>query len=383
MILIRDLPGLGILFIMPVLLIMIVSLAQKNALKSSKENKTEILFLDESGTAFSKRIAADLEKSGLFQLTSEKNGIHLDEKMFMSLISRGKYQLGLIIQKDSAMQIISDPSLQANYKNSVTASLVFLIKGTQSRIAIETLLKRMAPGMEQNINSMINNSIKNMAPVTESYASNSGTTIKPTLTQNTVPGFILFAMFFIVLPLSGSLITEKTAGSYQRLKTLPVSIGNVLFSKVAVYLAVCIIQFLLMLVVGIWLLPVFFDLPPLQTGNQYFLIAIATVAASLAATGFGLMVGSFANTTAQASIFGSMMVVILGVLSGTFLPVYLMPDFLQYISMASPIRWGIDTYLNIFIRGSAFSGIFPEISFLLLFFAAAMIVSILGFSKKK
>jgi len=35
--LIRDLPGLGILFVMPVLLILVVTLAQENALKSQVE----------------------------------------------------------------------------------------------------------------------------------------------------------------------------------------------------------------------------------------------------------------------------------------------------------------------------------------------------------
>jgi len=62
-------------------------------------------------------------------------------------------------------------------------------------------------------------------------------------------------------------------------------------------------------------------------------IFLATVCAALAATGFGLLVGAFATSQGQAALFGSVMVVILGVISGTFLPVYLMPKAIQNISM--------------------------------------------------
>jgi ABC-2 type transport system permease protein len=103
----------------------------------------------------------------------------------------------------------------------------------------------------------------------------------------------------------------------------------------------------------------------------------------LAATGFGLLVGSFATSQGQAALFGSVMVVILGVISGTFLPVYLMPKTIRSISLISPIRWGIDNYLNIFIRGGALRSILPDIFKLLAFFVFAMIVSIVTFAKRK
>ena len=66
LILIRDIPGLAILFIMPVLLIMIVTLAQQNALKSSKESKTDVLFIDHAHSVFSKLLKQNLDSSGLY-----------------------------------------------------------------------------------------------------------------------------------------------------------------------------------------------------------------------------------------------------------------------------------------------------------------------------
>jgi ABC-2 type transport system permease protein len=138
-----------------------------------------------------------------------------------------------------------------------------------------------------------------------------------------------------------------------------------------------------MLMVGTWILPVFFGMPALQLGSHYGLILLATICAALAATGFGLIVGAFATSQGQAALFGSVMVVILGVISGTFLPVYLMPKALQTLSLLSPIRWGIDNYLNIFIREGNIGSIFPDIMKLLAFFVLAMIISIVIFARRK
>jgi ABC-2 type transport system permease protein len=138
-----------------------------------------------------------------------------------------------------------------------------------------------------------------------------------------------------------------------------------------------------MILVGTWIMPVFFGTPALQLGTHYTIILFATICAALAATGFGLLVGSFATSQGQAALFGSVMVVILGVISGTFLPVYLMPSSIQNLSLLSPIRWGIDNYLIIFIREGSFSTIFPNILRLLLFFVFAVIISILTFARRR
>ena len=110
-------------------------------------------------------------------------------------------------------------------------------------------------------------------------------------------------------------------GHSDRLRTLPVRVIVLFTSKVLLFLGVCLIQFFLMLLVGTWILPVFFGIPALQLGCHYGVILIATACAALAAIGFGLVVGAFATSQGQAALFGSVMVVILGVISGTFLPV--------------------------------------------------------------
>ena len=136
-----------------------------------------------------------------------------------------------------------------------------------------------------------------------------------------------------------------------RLKVLPVTWLTLLSSKVVVYLVVCLVQFFLMIFMGIWGFNAFFGMQPLVVGTNWGAILVITIAASLAAVGFGILAGAMAKTVAQAALTGSVLVVLLGLISGTFLPVYLLPGWIQAISLVSPIRWGIDAYLHIFVLG--------------------------------
>jgi ABC-2 type transport system permease protein len=369
---------------MPVILILIVTVAQENAMKWSKESKSEVLFVDQSHSFTSKAIGQNLNNSGFYKLTKEYKHEPLTEGTVRKLVANGDYTIGVLIGKnDSSIQLLIDPVLQEQYKNSVIASLTYIIKGVQSKIAIETLLKTMVPGMDQTVDGLVRASLDHLTPVTEVYPVTDKSSIKPSLSQNCIPGFILFAMFFIVIPLSGSMISEKNEGSFTRLKTLPVGVSILLTSKVVSYLVVCLIQFAVMLAIGVWVLPAFFGLPAFHPGNQYLAILLTTLASSLAAIGFGLIVGAYSTTHGQAALFGSVLVVILGFISGSFLPIHLFPQAFQYVSAISPIRWGVDNYLDIFVRGETLVKIVPNILFLLLFFVLALFISVFTFAKPK
>jgi ABC-2 type transport system permease protein len=379
----RDLPGLAILFIMPVALIMIVAIAQKNAIQASGENKKEILVIDEASTALSTTIIRNLEESSFFSVTDSMDGQKLDIQRARELISKGEYQLGIQFSaRDSSIVLILDPTLLPSYKTTLVSSVNFVIKSTQSKSAIQGLIMNLAGSNSKAVELLFADALKNIAPVKETFAVKDLSTIKPGLMQNDIPGFILFAIFFIVLPLSGNMISEKSEGSFLRLRTTPAPIRVLLGAKVAVYSAVGLIQFALMLFVGTYILPEFFGLPQVDPGNQTIALIITSISSTLAAIGLGLLIGSIFTTQGQAASFGSTLVVILGVISGTFLPVYLMPRLVQKISLVSPIRWGIESYLDLFYRQGSLLSILHYILLLLLFFGFAMIISIVIFVRK-
>lgn len=376
----RDIPGLIILFLMPALLIFVVTLAQESALRAQQE-RTRVLVGGPEGGPSAERIAAVLDSSGFYATVTAVSGVPVNAASARQLVSRGDYGFAILcLPADSGIVILTDPTLRESYRQSVVQSLTYMIRSDQGRQAVDEILATLPAAVQPVMEATIRGKMRNLPPVRESFALRDRSTIKPNVIQNNVPGFILFGMFFIVIPMAGSLITERSEGSYTRLRTLPVGLAAFLGGKVTAFLAVCLLQFLLMTAIGTLVLPGLFGLPALDLGHAPGALAVATLAASLAATGFGLLVGTLSTSHSQAALFGSVMVVLLGIISGTFLPVHLLPQAIRMLSELSPIRWGIDNYLELFIREGGMMAILPGTLKLLLFFILSMFAGIAIFA---
>jgi ABC-2 type transport system permease protein len=219
--------------------------------------------------------------------------------------------------------------------------------------------------------------------INEEVARNESTKFKPNPLQNNVPAFTLFAMFFIVIPLAGSIISEKNLGVYARLRTLPVSYFEIISAKIIVFLTVCIFQFVLLMLIGVYVMPVLGELTSIDLRVNYPALILALIASGLAATGFGIIVGTYSSTHSQAATFGSVMVVILAMLGGIFVPVHMLPDTIKSISMISPLRWGTDAFLSVFARNEGIFRIWPELILLFAFFCISLILSVRNFNSRK
>jgi ABC-2 type transport system permease protein len=152
--------------------------------------------------------------------------------------------------------------------------------------------------------------------------------------------------------------------------------------KIIVYVLVCLIQFLLMLAVGQYLLPTM-GLPALVLGNSMLGIFILTLATSFAATGFGVMVGTLASTEHQAAIMGSLSILLLSALGGIWVPSYVMPEVMRNISAFSPLNWSLEGFYKLFLRGGGVADILTDVLKLMAFFFATMAISYLANRKKR
>lgn len=219
--------------------------------------------------------------------------------------------------------------------------------------------------------------------ISETVATEKSSSYKPNPLQNNVPAFILFAMFFIVIPLAGSIINEKNQGVYGRLRTLPVSYLKIISGKISVFMMVCILQFIVLMFIGVYIMPLLGSLTTLDLRVSYPALILVIFASSLAATGFGIIVGTFTSTHAQAATFGSVMVVVLAMLGGIFVPVHMLPETLRKISMISPLRWGTDAFLSVFARNEGIERIWPELFLLIGFFCISLTFSVRIFDSRK
>jgi ABC-2 type transport system permease protein len=423
----RDRAGLLVLLVMPMALVLIVSLVQDNVMQATGEAPIRVLFIDQDKSSLGEAIGKQLGSAGGLELITQIKGVTLGEEAAKRAVVRGDFPFSIIIPPgtgaafkanikkrakstivikgkgaprstqpsgtgQAGVIIYFDPAVQGAFRTAVVNALQRVVIGIefqeQAAVLSETFPAELKKAMSDIMKPLLGASPvaiptpdlsfkMDTAPVlklTEEVALNSRLLKRPTAAQQNVPAWALFGMFFIVVPLSGSLIRERQNGSQRRLMTMPVSPFSLLAGKICAYVLVCLIQFGLMLAAGSLLLPLL-GTSGLELGPGVAAIVPVALAASLAATGYGMLVGALADTYEQASMFGAVSIVIAAALGGIMIPVYVMPRFMQEISVYSPLAWGLTAFQDIFVRGGSLRTVLPEMSRLLLFFMVSVTIS--------
>jgi len=404
LVLIRDRAGLAILFIMPMIMIFVITLVQDSAFKNLKETKISLVLVNNDADSLGAAIADGLKKSDYFVLTDKINGMPATDESARKAVANGKYQIGIIIPKGATetirqnarikvtqifinlgldmgipvtsardsvrVNILFDPVIKKSFKNSIVSTLDKFTSKIEAKIAFSELSAQLAKVFGKNPSDFGFDDMETVK-VQSSYASGDQETIVPNSVQHNVPAWTMFAMFFLVIPLAGNMIKERDDGSLFRLLTMPGSYYKIFAGKIIVYLFVCLIQFALMLIVGVFFLPML-GLPRLDLGSNFAGLAIIAIASALAATGYGVAVGTIFNTQQQAASFGSVSIIILAALGGVWVPVFFMPQVMQHIAVFSPLNWGLNGFYDVFVRGAGVSAILPDALKLLGFFAVTM-----------
>jgi ABC-2 type transport system permease protein len=417
-ILLRDKAGLAIIFVMPMALVLIMTLLQDSAYRSLNESGIPIVFIDEDQDSLGIGLEQGLQQSGFFEISKTINGKPATRQSAWEAVSNGKFMIGILIPKGTSssiragvadlvsqtlgesgiteqdsisekavkkvaekleIEIILDPATRKSHIVTVTTSLREFISKLKSKIIFQTFTKELEGIVP--VNSKIKLEDTDPVEYKEVYAVKDEKSILPNAVQHNVPAWSVFSMFFIIIPLAGSIIMERGEGSAFRLKTIPNAIQVVLASKVMVYMLVCLSQLILMLLVGIIILPQF-GLPKLQFGNSPIAIVVVGVFTAMAATCYGLMFGTITTTNQQAAIGGSVSVLIMAALGGVWVPVHLMPGLMKTISKLSPLNWGLEAFHDIFLRDGGVVDVLPEIGLLFGFSVTTVAISF-WYSKKK
>jgi len=395
----RDSGGIVIIFLMPLLLIITITLIQDSTFKNLEGSKIPIIFIDNDKSEVSKVITQELKDSKTFELVTDYN-----EKSAQEAVFGGDYQMAIVIPEnltkdlnsnidskvqtvvssfgldtDSASKKITDvktkdihlyfdPATNLGFKNSVMNAInkmVFEIENKKIYKAFQDQL-----GTTENLEEN-----KNLISFKEIIPKNGKLDVIPNSVQHNVPAWALFAIFFIVVPLSINLVKEKSQGTSVRIRISPTPYFIHILGKTFTYLIICVIQFLLMVAVGVWLFP-YMSLPQFDVTGKMFHLIIVTLFAGLAAIGFGILLGTVAKTQEQSAPFGATSVVVLAAVGGIWVPVFLMPEFMQKIAQFSPMNWGLNAYYDIILRNSGIGNIAKELVFLFLFYIAMIAISL-------
>lgn len=270
--------------------------------------------------------------------------------------------------KTKDIHLYFDPATNAGFKNSVMNAI--------NKMVFEIENKKIYKAFQDQLGTTEDLENKSLITFKEITPNKGKEELMPNSVQHNVPAWALFAIFFIVVPLSINLVKEKSQGTSVRVRVSPTPYYIHILGKTFTYLIICIIQFLLMVAVGVWLFP-YMDLPQFDVTGKMFHLIIVTLFAGLAAIGFGVLLGTVADTQEQSAPFGATSVVVLAAVGGIWVPVFLMPEFMQKIAAFSPMNWGLNAYYDIILRNSGLGEIAKELIFLFLFYIAMVTISLL------
>ena len=158
------------------------------------------------------------------------------------------------------------------------------------------------------------------------------------------PGMALMFLMYTVSYGGRSILAERSQGTLPRLLTSPTSTTQFLGGKVLGVFFMGIAQ------VGILILAsaLFFQV---KWGDPLGMVALI-LAAVFGATGWGMVITAFARTPAQVGSVGSAIMLIFGILGGSFINLEQLPPLIQTVSKITPNAWGLDGFTTLALGGT-------------------------------
>jgi ABC-2 type transport system permease protein len=158
------------------------------------------------------------------------------------------------------------------------------------------------------------------------------------------PGMALMFLMYTVSYGGRSILVEKTQGTLPRLLVSPTASWQILGGKV---LGIFLTGFAQM---GILILAssLFFQV---QWGDPLGMLVLIA-AAVFGASGWGMLITAAARSTGQVGAIGSAVMLIFGILGGSFINLEQMPVFIRTLSGITPNAWGLDGFTTLALGGT-------------------------------
>ena len=381
--LLRDRHGLAALFLMPVIFILVMTLALHDAFSPGASVNVAYAVIDLDHSNHSQALIRRLDKAAFRRVTVEDS-----DAAARTAIRQSQVALALILppgfgerlltpggvdgQPTAPLTLLVDPTLnpalQLAFRNQTAAALgaVRADELTRSAGKLFGLPTASASGERDWPDEILSEAVQNERNVRP-----------PSSVQQNVPAWLVFAMFFVVVPMSALFVGERQQGTLQRLAAMGLPFRHVLAGKLLPYFVVNQIQAVLMVLVGIHVVPLLGgEALVMPTAGGLALWWLVAAAVSLAAVACALLVATLARTTQQAVVVGGVGNILMGAIGGIMVPKFMMPAAMQSVAAFSPMAWGLDGFHTVMLRHGGLAAILPSLSLLLACAAAALLAAV-------
>ncbi len=359
---ITDRRALMMTFFMPIALISIFAMAfggetERNArpmeilvsnLDNSKGSLDVIKKIDSLKNFSVRRIPVDSAER--LVRTGDESAVLIFNKGFGDSLSRG----GIL-----PLEMKFDPSKMAETGMLQQALMSTLMQMLGKDILIKRAERKANSGMHNddstslakiheqivaNYNSRendVNPVVIAMSPVVEEKQSSPG------LIQ-AVSGTAVMMLLFGLAAMGAGLLEEKENGTLKRLLYAPIRTSNILFGKTIASILVALMQLSVLFFYAAFAFH-------LDLGKNVPALVTMMLTTAFACSGFGMFLASIAKSRQQVQVLSSVIVLSMSAIGGSMIPTFLMPAFMQKLSVVSINYWSIQGFYDIYWRNLAFT----------------------------
>lgn len=331
----KFLPRLVIIF--PLFALLIFPLVANFDVKN-----IDLSIVDNDKSPYSQELIQKIQASGYFRITN---------------VSSNYKEALLSVESDEADVILEIPSnFERNLFRELNTSLMIsanAVDGVQGGLGSSYLI-RIIREFNSNIQlELLHNTRKFVVPSLE---------IVPLFKYNTsllyevymVPAIMIMVLSMVsgFLP-ALNIVSEKQNGTIEQMNVTPVKKFTFILSKLIPYwiIGYVVLTICISIALFVWNL--------LPSGSILLLYFFATIFI-LAFSGFGLVISNYAVTVQQAMFMMFFFVLTFVFMSGLYTPVENMPNWAQFLSNFSPLKYIIQVLRMVYLKGSSFFELMPQ-----------------------
>ena len=218
-----------------------------------------------------------------------------------------------------------------------------------------------------------------LVQLSQTYPSQAGSReAVPSAAQLTVPGFTIMFVFLTAQVTARSIYDEKKVGSFRRLLAAPLSRVSLLAGKMLPNLITGLIQTGVIFAfgtIGMRLL----GLTPMTLGDAPLAVALVALLVALCSSSLGTLIAAVARTENQIGALSAVVLWVMGVLGGSFIPLFYLESFLGPLPQVVPHYWANRAFNDLMVRGAGLAGVAVEMAVLLGFTALFFVVGLWRF----
>ncbi|WP_374296712.1 ABC transporter permease [Acinetobacter sp.] len=291
-------------------------------------NHVDYAVLDQSHSQASQQILSHMDGSGIFRRTADL---------------QNNQQIQQVINDREALAVITIPAdFEDKLNNNESSALQVIVDGRNSSTA------SMAGSYISSVVSQVNQ---------ERLGTTSAITVKTRTWYNPnqesrwgmMPSLIATLSMMQTLMLAAmSVAREREQGTFDQLLVTPYTPTQIMIGKAIPPILIGVIQSTLILMIILF----WFQIP---MNGSLALLYFGLFAFNIAVVGVGLSISAIALNMQQAMLYTFFLIMPLTLLSGLLTPVQNMPELLNWLTYANPLRFGIDLVQRVYLEGAGFA----------------------------